>query len=84
MVQRAQGEASPGQVSYPQEVEGWSEVSTHIFLYIGLLVQTTSSNASKAVPFSKSDWTLSCHRTNSASKKVVSLPQLLSKMLLAH
>ena len=38
-------------VSYrnnPQEVEGWSEVSTS-FLYIGPLVQTTSGNASKAI-----------------------------------
>ena len=38
--------ASQGRVSYPQEAEGWSEVST-LFLHIGPLVQTTSGNASK-------------------------------------
>ena len=40
--------ASRCRVSYPQEVEGWSKVSTS-FLYIGSFVQTTSCNASKAV-----------------------------------
>ena len=48
MVQCAQRTAIRGRVSYPQEVEGWSEAST-LFLYIGPLVQTTSDNASKAV-----------------------------------
>ena len=59
-------------VSYPQEVEGWSEVST-TFLYIGPLVQTTSGNASKAILSSKSDWIFSCRRADiaSAAKKVV-------------
>ena len=57
--------SSRGRVSYPQEVEGWSEVSTP-FLYIGPLVQTTSGNASKALTSSKSAWTLS-HRSDSAS-----------------
>ena len=58
--------ASRGRVSYPQEVEGWSEVSA-LFLYIGPLAQTTSDKASKAVPSSKSDWTLSRRRADSAS-----------------
>ena len=60
--------SSCGRVSCPQEVEGWSEVSTRFlytpFLYIRPLAQT---NASKAVPFSKSDWTLSRHWADSAS-----------------
>ena len=57
-----------------QEVEGWSEVSTP-FLYIVPLAQTTS-DASKAVPSSKSAWTLSHRRADSASaaKKVVFSP----------
>ena len=59
-----------GRVDYPQEVEGWSAVST-LFLYIRPLVQTTSGNALKALPSSNSDWNLS-HRTAdsvSAAKK---------------
>ena len=56
-----------GRVSYPHEVEGWSEVST-LFSYIGLLVKTTSGDASKADPSSKSDWTLSRRRADSASR----------------
>ena len=43
-----------------------SEVSTPS-LYIGPLAQTTSDNASKAVPSSKSDWNLSRHWADSAS-----------------
>ena len=66
MRQENQPTASQCRVSYPQEVEGWSEVSTS-FLYIGPLVQTTSGNASKAVLSSKSDWTLSRRRANIAS-----------------
>ena len=46
--------SSRGRVSYPQEVEGRSEVSTPS-LSIGPLVKTTSGNASKAVLSSKSD-----------------------------
>ena len=41
---------------------GWSEVSTR-FLYL----ETTSGNALKAFLSSKSYWTLSCHRVDSAS-----------------
>ena len=37
------------EITYPQEVEGWSEVST-FFLYIGPLLQTTSDNALNVVP----------------------------------
>ena len=58
--------SSQGWVSYPQEVEGWSEVSTP-FLYIGPLAQTISDKASKAVPSSKSAWTLSRRRADSVS-----------------
>ena len=58
--------AIQGWVSYPQELEGWSKVFT-LFLYLGPLVQTTSDNTSKAVPSSKSDWTLSHRRADSAS-----------------
>ena len=58
--------ASRCQVSYPQEVEGWSEVST-TFLYIGPLVQTTSGKASKAILSSKSDWNLIHRRADIAS-----------------
>ena len=66
VVRRAPGEPADSRVSYPQEVEGWSEVST-TFLYIGSLVQTTSGNASKAILSSKSDLTLSCRRADIAS-----------------
>ena len=61
-------ENSSGQVGYPHDVEEWGEVSTPFtFLYIGPLVKTTSSNSSKDVPSSKSDWTLSRCRADSAS-----------------
>ena len=46
-----------------------TERKVYTFFAIRPLVQTTSSNASKAVPSSKSDWTLSCHRANSVSTK---------------
>ena len=52
-------------VSYSQEAEGWSEVST---LFVDrTLSKTTSSNASKVTPSSKSDWTFSRRRADSAS-----------------
>ena len=71
-MRRAPGEQADSGVSYPQEVEGWSKVST-TFLYIGPLVQTTSGKASKAILLSKSDWTLGRRRADiaSAAKKVV-------------
>ena len=45
-------------VSYSQEVEGWSEVSTPFFVDWNF-IKTTSGNSSKAGPSIKSDWTLS-------------------------
>ena len=52
-------ENSGGRVSYRR--------TSTPFLYIGPLVKTTSGIASKAFPSSKSDWTLSRRRANSAS-----------------
>ena len=58
------------------------EVGSALSLYIGPLVQTTSDNASKAVPSSKSDWNFSRRRADNA-KKVVLSQKLLNETLLA-
>ena len=51
-VRRAPGE--PAEVG--SAVKGWSEVKCLHFFVDRTLVQTTSGNALKAVPSSKSDW----------------------------
>ena len=56
-----------GQVGYPQEVERWSKVSAPL-LYVNWILSTNyQQQRLKAVPFSKSDWTLSPCRADSAS-----------------
>ena len=58
MVRRAQGEPVKIGSAIPKKQKGGAKC-LHFFLYIGPFVQTTSGNASKAVPSSKSDWNLS-------------------------
>ena len=67
MVRRAQGEPADGKSMSGQLSPRSRRMEQSPSLLIGPLVKTTSGNASKAVPSSKSDWTLSRRRADIAS-----------------